>query len=200
MRHVARGLTARQNEVEVWTVDRGEHLGEQMIDGVRARYFSTPLPARRLPNLLTFTVSAPWALARWVRAARLFRPDVLHVHCFGPNGIYALALSKLLRVPLVVTSHGETFGDAHDIFGNSALIRHGLIAASHAAAAVTGCSTLVAEDLETRFAAAGVRVVPNGVDVAPILPTPAPLIPPRPGTRPRIVAVGRLVRVKVSIC
>ena len=30
--------------VEVWTVDRGEHLGVRQVDGVTVRYLATPLP------------------------------------------------------------------------------------------------------------------------------------------------------------
>ena len=55
-----------------------------------------------------------------------FRPDVLHVQCFGPNGAYATALARLTGVPLVVTLQGETLMDDADIFDISQIMRAAL--------------------------------------------------------------------------
>ena len=93
MRRVAGELAALDDtEVEVWTVDRGEHLGERELDGIRVRYLPTPLPARNARSMLGMLKDAPPAWRAWARARREFRPELLHVHCFGPNGVYALAL------------------------------------------------------------------------------------------------------------
>jgi len=89
---------------------------------------------------------------------------VLHVQCFGPNGLYALALHRLSRTPLVVSSHGETFMDDHDVFARSRLLSRGLRAALAAAESVTACSQVVADDLTARFGSRPAVVVPNGVD------------------------------------
>ena len=53
-------------------------------------------------------------------AVAAFRPDVLHVQCFGPNGAYATALSRVTGIPLVVTLQGETVMDDTDIFESRA--------------------------------------------------------------------------------
>ena len=45
VRHVARGLQERGHDVEVWTVDRGDGLRDEVVDGCRVRYLPTPLPA-----------------------------------------------------------------------------------------------------------------------------------------------------------
>lgn len=191
VRQVAAELTGRGHAVEVWTVDRGERLGTQVVDGIRVRYLPTPMPARRASNLARFAVTAPVALARWVRAARKFRPDLLHVHCFGPNGPYARVVASLVRVPWLLSSHGETFMDANDVFGRSALMRQQLQRACETADVVTGCSAAVAEDLQEHYGAGNVAVVPNGVRAVPSTSgTPA-----AQGHK-RVVAVGRLVRVK----
>ena len=55
-----------------------------------------------------------------------FRPDVLHVQCFGPNGTYAAALSRITGIPLVVTLQGETLMDDADIFETSRVLRASL--------------------------------------------------------------------------
>ena len=94
MRHVARELTAAGHAVVVWTVDRGEHLGTQRVDGVEVRYLPTPLPSRSARGLITYAAGSPRAWRRWLRAHRDFKPDVLHVQCFGPNGVYALEIGR----------------------------------------------------------------------------------------------------------
>ena len=193
VRHVAARLRDSGLEVEVWTVDRGEQLGVTEIDGVVVRYLPTPLPARSAVALGSFAVAAPRAWRRWVSAFRGFRPDVLHVQCFGPNGVYAAALARRAAVPLVVSSHGETTGDDHDVFGGSALLRLALRRAIASAAAVTGCSEPVLDDLRTRFGLVDGKVVPNGVgEPAPGPPSGAVLFGADPPGGRVVLGVGRL--------
>lgn len=191
VRQVAVELARSGTDVVVWTVDRGEHLGEQEVDGIPIRYLPTPLPARSAAALVNLLVAEPRTVRAWWRAYRDFRPDVLHVHCFGPNGIYALALHRLTGTPLVVTSHGETFADDHGAFDRSALLRAALRRAVTTAAAVTVPSRVVLEDLRARFGLTGGEVVPNGVPLDAPVGEP-PVMPPG-----RVVfAVGRLERMK----
>ena len=69
---------------------------------------------------MSHAATTGWRTMRALRrAVATFRPDVLHVQCFGPNGAYATALSRLCRVPLVVTLQGETLMDDADIFDTS---------------------------------------------------------------------------------
>ncbi len=192
VRHVARLLSARGHDVEVWTVDRGEHLGTAVVDGVTVRYLPAPLPARTLRALVRAAVTIPGAWLAWQRAFRRLRPDVLHVQCFGPNGVYGTALKSRRRVPLVVSSHGETFADARGIFDRSALSQAALRRALSVAEAVTGCSTFVLDDLRTRFGLVGGQVVPNGIDAEDDLVSELPpLWPSADGIRV-VVAYGRV--------
>jgi glycosyltransferase involved in cell wall biosynthesis len=192
VRHVAREMSQRGVRVEVWTVDRGEGLREARVDGVRVRYLPTPLPARDGLALMRFLGSVPAALWMWWRAFTSLRPEVLHVHCFGPNGVYALALHRLTRTPLVVTSHGETFADDHGVYDRSALLRSALRQSIDAAVAVTGPTQFVLRDLRARFGLVDGQVVPNGVDET------APPVESLelPTGRPMVLAVGRLERMK----
>ncbi|QJW35990.1 glycosyltransferase family 4 protein [Cellulosimicrobium protaetiae] len=202
VRHVARVLAARGTPVEVWTVDRGEHLGTRRVDGVLVRYLPTPQPSSRPGDVARFALAAPGAALAWGRAFRSFRPDVLHVQCFGPNGAYALGLRTLTRTPLVVSSHGETFADDYAVFEHSRLLRSALERSIGVAGAVTGCSRVVADDL-VRFGAEDAVVVPNGVDLTGHDPKSST----ESGTRaappagagpaePVVVAVGRIEHVK----
>ncbi|MDC5697678.1 glycosyltransferase family 4 protein [Intrasporangium calvum] len=197
VRHVARVLAARGHHVVVWTVDRGEHLGARDMDGFEVRYLPTPLPARSLRALLTFGTRLPAAVMSWVGAYLSFRPEILHVHCFGPNGVYALALSRLTGTPLVVSGHGETFMDDDRVFEKSALLRRALRLAGRRAAAVTACSTMVAEALETGFGTQHPHVVPNGVELDARAER-APQDPPTwwPLSTVVVGAVGRIEQVK----
>jgi len=197
VRHVARELRGRGTEVEVWTVDRGEHLGVTELDGTVVRHLPTPMPARSGRALTSFGLAAPRAWKAWRSAFRAFHPDLLHVQCFGPNGVYAAALARRAGVPLVLSSHGETTADDHDVFGTSALLRLGLRWAISAAATTTGCSEPVLEDLRNRFGLIGGEVVPNGVGPAPtktsssVLPDDLDL-----GDGPFVLGVGRLEMTK----
>lgn len=162
---VARELTARGHVVEVWTVDRGERPERPFDHGVIVRYLPTPLPARALANAARFAMNAPPAWRAWAGAHRSFRPDIMHVHCYGPNGLYAQALHQRFHTPLVVTSHGETRGDDTSVFSRSALLRHGLRRSLADAFAVTAPTEYVLADLRDRFGLEGGRTVPNGVDL-----------------------------------
>lgn len=190
VRHLARVLADRGHTVAVWTVDRGEHLGTREVDGVEVRYLPTPLPARSLRSLMAYAAGLPRAVTAWWRAYRSLRPDVLNVQCFGPNGLYGLALGRLTGTPLVVSSHGETFADDHDAFGESALLRWGLRKSLSRAEGVTGCSTIVLDDLRTGYGLSDGTVVPNAIDVdevaEPYLPSWWPL------AGPVVLALGRV--------
>lgn len=189
--HVARiagELQARGNAVEVWTVDRGARASSR---GFGVRYLPTPLPARSARDLGQFALRAPGALSKWSRAMREFRPDVVSVQCFGPNGLYALGIHRRYGVPLVVTSHGETLGDDNGVYARSALLRRGLRDAIAAASAVTAPSEYVLADLRARFGldSHSGMVIPNGV-------APMPLVEGAERRSDLLVAVGRLGRMK----
>ena len=194
--NVAREFEARGIEVAVWTVDRGEHLGRQQVDGIDVLYLPTPLPARSGVAAIRFARDLPRAWRAWMAAFRAFRPDLLHVQCFGPNGIYALALHHRTGVPLVVSSHGETFADDRGIFSRSRLLRAGLVRALRDANAVTGCSQMVLDDLAGRFECGAGVVVPNGVDLDEAARVGPATLPYDDAAAPTVLAIGRVERNK----
>jgi glycosyltransferase involved in cell wall biosynthesis len=139
--------------------------------------------------VLSYAARLPSALHAWTAAYRDLRPDVLNVQCFGPNGLYALALHHLTHTPLVVSSHGETFMDDHDAFGSSVLLRRGLRRSLQDAAVVTGCSTAVLDDLRKRFGLDDGHVVPNGIDLDEVV---EPVQPNWwPDAEPVLLTLGR---------
>ena len=166
VKQVARELAAEGSDVEVWTVDRGTGPVIRDVDGITVRYLPTPLPSGSPGGVGRFLTAFPTAWRHWVAARREFRPDLLHVHCFGPNGVYALRLHRRFRLPLVVTSHGETVADDNAVFERSAVLRSSLRRSLATAAAVTAPSEFVIDDLRARFGLLDGEVVPNGVDLA----------------------------------
>ncbi|GAA4374121.1 glycosyltransferase [Agromyces bauzanensis] len=198
VRQVAHELSKRADtEVEVWTVDRGEHLGVRDVDGVTVRYLPTPLPARNLRSMLALVRDVPLAWVAWSRARRSFRPELLHVHCFGPNGVYAVVLAWLWRLPIAVTSHGETSADDHGAFARSALLRRSLRTALARARFVTAPSEWVLDELRTSFGLRDGSVVPNGVVAEVSHPdSPVDRLAALDGPRRFFAAVGRLGPLK----
>lgn len=200
-RHLALALVAAGDEVEVWTGLPDDHAPEEVEvrDGLVVRRFPMPLPASRVAAV-SHAATTGWRTMRGLRrAVDLFRPEILHVQCFGPNGAYATALSRICRVPLVVTLQGETLMDDADIFDVSQVLRASLRAGLRRASAVTACSAFTLDDAVARFGLAsgrgsvifnGVSLVPPGED-APAVELPAPM-----GAAPYVLTLGRVVEKK----
>jgi glycogen(starch) synthase len=203
-RHLALSLGDAGDQVEVWTLQPDDSAREtvEILDGIVVRRFPMPLPARNWSAIRRSAVTGPRTLFSLQSAVAAFRPDVLHVQCFGPNGAYATALSRLTGLPLVVTLQGETLMDDTDIFDISRSLQSSLRAGLRRAAVVTGCSSFTLADAEERFGLmpGRGRVVYNGVDLdggwysrhasapfAPVAEDP---------DRPYILALGRIVEKK----
>jgi glycogen(starch) synthase len=192
---LAHHLVTLGHAVEVWTIRHPAELpAVEVIDGVTVRRFAMSMPAGSVGQLARFGPGAWRAISQMRQALREFSADVLHVQCFSANGVYAAALSALLRTPLVVSLQGETVMDDNDIYDRSTSLRLGLRAGLRAAARVTGCSAFVLEDAVRRFGlppGAG-QVIPNGVDLTE-LPAPEPVELPFGRF---VVALGRVVAKK----
>jgi len=185
--NVARVMSVRRSVV-IWAVDQGDKEVPRSVDGIPVRYLSCPLPARTPAALAGFLRAAPGAWRAWQQALGADRPAVLHVHCFGPNGVYAAALARATGTPLVFTTHGETFADADGAFDQSALLRSALRRTVRRADTVTAVSRYAAADIEARFGASDVQIVPNGLNLDEQTGTPPDWLPER-----YAAAVGRLV-------
>jgi glycogen(starch) synthase len=200
-RHLALSLRAAGDDVEVWTGLPDDHDPEtvEVRDGLVVRRFPMPLPASRI-SAVSHATTTGWRTMRAMRrAVDTFRPEVLHVQCFGPNGAYATALSRLCRVPLVITLQGETLMDDADIFDSSQVLRASLRAGIRSAAAVTACSAFTLDDAVTRFglAAGNGSVIFNGVSLEPSAKDdPATVLPAALDDVPYVLALGRVVDKK----
>jgi glycogen synthase len=162
----------------------------ETVDGQFVLRLPMPMPSRHPRSTASFLLRFLPSAARALYIGTRWRPDLLHVHCVGPNGLYALILSHVLRVPLVVTSHGEQTMDATRLYERSAAQRWVLRRLLRRADAVTTCSTDALRNLAPYGPVpATAAPVPNGVDSAEFLH--AALEPPH--ARPYIFAIGRHV-------
>jgi len=200
-RHLALALESGGDQVEVWTGLPDDHDPEtvEVRDGLVVRRFPMPLPASRVAAV-SHAATTGWRTLRGLRrAVASFRPDVLHVQCFGPNGTYATALARISRVPLVITLHGETVMDDFDAFEVSQVLRTSLRAGIRTAAAVTACSDFALDDAVARFGLARGRgsVIFNGVTLdTPVEGASAVALPAPIGEVPYVLALGRVVPKK----
>ncbi len=201
-RHLALSLVSAGDSVEVWTCGPDDRAGAtvEIRDGLVVRRFPFPLPATNFQAISRTATIGPRTIQELRRAVAAFRPDLLHVQCFGPNGAYATALARLTGIPLVVTLQGETVMDDTDLFDVSRVMQRSLRAGLHTAAAVTACSSFTMDDSIARFGLEPGRgiVIPNavvleGVEAEPDS-TPGPLT--SLGDTPYVLALGRVVEKK----
>ena len=140
--------------------------------------------SRRVGGLMLPVYLASFAAAA-EKAARDFRPDVIHAHWWLPAGLCAIPVSRRLDVPLVITVHGS---DVH-------LLRHKALrqVASHVMHRASLVAT-VSEDLQRQILEFDPRLH-TAVLRLPIGDQPPPL--PMPAYPPlRLLAAGRLSREK----
>jgi len=202
-RHLALSLREMGDIVEVWTgtEDSVSPPSVVLLDGITVRRFPMPLPTSNARAALHFPMRAIQSVRVMSSAARIARPDLFHVVCFGPNGAYGMAIAQMARRPLVVSLHGETFMDDHDIFERSWFMRRSLSRALKHAAVVTACSRFTLTDAEERFGLHPDRgqVLFNAVTIDP--PSGSTGCAPNPlleevGDRPYVFALGRVVEKK----
>lgn len=192
-RQLAKGLRARGIEVAVVTNRWPDSTAtREDIEGVTVRRISFDLPAATPRLLARAVVRMPVSGAALLREVRSFRPDVLQILGAGPNAVYIAALRRLLRVPVVLGTHGELSGDANDIFRHSVTMRIALRALCRSAAAVTAPSAYTLDEVRGRYSVRGIEeVIPNGVSVAELAAGA-----PRSDLGAYVLSVGRLVPQK----
>lgn len=149
------------------------------IDGVRV----VRLPMRRAlvnrdPGL--FLV----AKRRLESLKREFAPDCCHVHLDGPDVIFHHLTARVAPAPVVLTAHGEPFGDLSDpdsVLPRALASSDWMTAPSHS---VLEPYATAAPWVERRS-----TVVPNGIGPSGVAPAP---LPPRPS----LLWLGRVMPEK----
>lgn len=164
----------------------------ECVGGVRVNRLVFRVPEPNVRQMGGWVLTAACTGTRLTRLLRQAHVDFINVHCLSSNGRYALNAARHLRLPLILSVHGELSGDATSVFTRSAMLRSVLRRTVAAADAITAPSRFsldelcrwIDEDLADRA-----RVIPNGVDLVTEVKKQAD----RP---PLVVAAGRLVRIK----
>jgi glycosyltransferase involved in cell wall biosynthesis len=114
-RDIAIGLARRGHEIRILTDHLDGLPAEETIEGVRLER----IPAgRREAFRAEFAEMARYDLAAFQSGLKIigsWQPDVIHAHFAVPAGAAAFALSKLTKVPYVLTAHlGDVPGAVPD--------------------------------------------------------------------------------------
>jgi glycosyltransferase involved in cell wall biosynthesis len=192
---VCRGLQKRGHESVVVT----PHVKGLPRSEVRGGVQIIRIPAgRRFPYKATLFDMAAYIVVGFFHCLRLIRtwkPDVIHVHFAVPAGVIAWALSKVTRVPYVITAHlGDVPGGNPTktdkwfkwIYPFTPMLWDD-------ASGVTAVSEHTRR-LANEHYSPKIRVIPNGVDLDEL--SPGDIVVRHP---PRIVFAGRLVEQKNPI-
>jgi glycosyltransferase involved in cell wall biosynthesis len=154
---------------------------ESLADGaILPNLKSRPLTAGQVPFLVSAFLGAA------LRTARRWRPDVIHAHWLLPGGFVALAVSRLLSIPYVVTVHGA---DAFALKGPGLERLKRRIMSN---AAVVGLTSGALAEAVPEVPSVPQPVIPMGVDVGGI----ASGVGSREPVFGRLLFVGRLAEKK----
>ena len=177
-RGLARELRARGQQVRILTGRWPASLpGQDEVDGVSVRRLHFEMPARHPMSLFRFACRFGPALRQTIHEARSFKADLIHVHCLGPNTLYAALAAAILRKPLVLTTHGEFQGDDTNLrrsFFMSRVHRWAL----RRAAWVTACSQFTLDHIPYPFHTRSSVVYNAGPPVSADTPLPVGTDPP----------------------
>ena len=189
---LCRGLTKRGHTVLVLTSHLKGLSHREKRDGyeiVRISSLRTQPYRAGFLTMAAYVLAGLWAGSRFIR---IFRPDVIHVHFAVPAGALAWMLSRLSRIPYVLTVHlGDVPGGVSEKTGGwfrwvypftRAIWRN----ASHIVAVSEFTRELALQKYDEE-----IQVIPNGVDVTALRPKQICLNDP-----PRIIFAGRFMPQK----
>ncbi len=191
-RDICRGLAKRGHDVKILTAHfKGLPRREQDegVDVIRLPSLRRQLYRAGLPEMGGFVLASLWA---GLRLTRVFHADVIHTHFAVPSGLSAWALSRLTRIPYLLTAHlGDVPGGVPDKTGKwFRWVKPFTKPIWRDAARVVAVSNYT-RDLALKHYDVPIDVIPNGVDVSALAPRPLQVNDP-----PRLVFAGRFVMQK----
>ena len=189
---ICRGLAARGHEIQILTAHWGNLPLEEDQDGILVQRLKS---GRRLPYkagfaaMLFFVLASFWA--GW-RTIRRWKPDLIHVHFAVPSGVTALALSKLCRVPYVLTAHlGDVPGGVPEKTGRWFRWIYPFTPVIWKSARQVVAVSDFTRSIALQHYPVAIQVIPNGVNLEELDPGEIKVNDP-----PQIVFAGRFVPQK----
>jgi glycosyltransferase involved in cell wall biosynthesis len=191
-RDICQGLVNRGHEVLVLTSHLKGLPRQQDLDGIQVLRVPS---ARRLPYQASLADMSAFIMAgalTGLRQARHWHPDIIHVHFAVPSGPVAWIISRITRIPYVLTAH---LGDVpsgvpektDDWFRWIYPFTPPIWRESAQVVAVSQHTRQLAE----RYYPVDIQVIPNGVDLSRLDPGPI-----RVGDPPLVVFAGRFMPQK----
>lgn len=183
----------RSQKHAAFTEYRFHYLWPRRLELLAGRGIAPALKAHAwlyfaIPFLFFFEALAVFRLARKIK------PDVLYVHWFMPQAVAVALVARMLRLPLVFTTHASDVAVLKKIPGSKRLVR----SICRQAVAYTAVSEQTADRLRWFWPSdaaeleSKLTIIPMGTNLeGPTLPTKDPL----PGKQV-ITFIGRLVERK----
>ncbi|MCH8193512.1 MAG: glycosyltransferase family 4 protein [Planctomycetes bacterium] len=171
---LCRALVRKNNRVDVVTMHFKGTPRFECIDGVNV--YRTPAMRRRadISHTAELATYFPGALGKTLSLIAENRYDIIHCHFMVPGAPLGYVVSKLCRVPLIVTCHGtdvpahnpDRFGLVHKIIGPAWRFLARRIPL------ITSPSEYLKRSILQACAQANVVVVPNGIAIDQFPPLP----------------------------
>ena len=164
------------------------------INGITVFRIPFLLPERHIRPIFRLLALNSVILIRLLKIVREFRPEILHVICCSGNLPYAIMLSRMLGIAVVVTAQGEIGMDAAGLYQSNAYVPRNFRKFIEQASWVTACSSNTREELLEYSRTARCAVIHNGIDMTEF---ELRHDNPRLATgRPYVFAMGRHVQQK----
>lgn len=164
---------------------------KQVISGCDVFRVCFRLPERNLRTLVLFLMLSWISILQLVIIVSKFRPDIIHVICCSSNLPYAMFVSKLFKIPLVVTAQGEIGMDAAGLFKTDMFVPRHFRRHIQSASWITACSIDTQQELLDYSGTTNCDVVHNGIDITEFKPKHPN--PRKASGRPFVFALGRHV-------
>jgi len=98
-------LAERGHELRVITSSAPNLARNEALDGYQVLRVQAGRRSRFRASFASMAGFVAGALLPSIRMARSWRPDIIHVHFAVPTGVLAFPLSKITRLPYVLTAH-----------------------------------------------------------------------------------------------
>jgi glycogen(starch) synthase len=137
----------------------------ELVENVPVRRYLFLVPIGFL-GTIKFILFSMFEFVQLLVSTMRFYPDVIHVICCSSNLPYAVLLSRLLRVRLIVSTHGEIGMDAGRLYQSRNFLSNNLRKFISNASFVTACSKATADEFSAYCPDVRCCVLRNGVDLA----------------------------------
>jgi len=189
---IAEGLAQRGHEITLITSLFNNLPKKEEKNGIRI----IRVPAMRneafrasFPSMAAYLLSGFWAGSRLTKT---WTPDIIHVHFAVPNGVLAWALSRLRKIPYLLTAHlGDVPGGAPEKTGKWFKWIYPFTKPIWRDAAKIIAVSEFTHQLALKHYPVPIEVIHNGVDLQDLDPGEITVQKP-----PRIIFAGRFMQQK----